>query len=175
MRKIYFQKITAIEPAPPAPPTVLGIDLTTLIQSKSEFADRPRIIRMVLVVDDDPTIGRTVRRSLNGWAEVHTTEKAGENSEECKKLGLEMVRAKQYDCIYIDGLYGLGPELAKELRAGGFTGWIVSFSSEPEMQREIIDNGGDWVVSKPYEVEIFWDPSKITDAVSVADNLRTHT
>ncbi|MDY7228835.1 hybrid sensor histidine kinase/response regulator [Hyalangium rubrum] len=132
---VYQEKAAAPEPAPTpvAPPT-----------------QEPR--RRVLLIDDEPAVGASVRRLLRGVHEVHTLQDARE------ALGL-IARGERYDAILCDvmmqGMSGVqfvqelervAPEMAR--RTGLMSGGVFDAQARSFIEARALD-----FLHKPFERE----------------------
>ncbi len=102
----------------------------------------------VLLVEDD----KLVARMISAWFQQYNAEV---DHVESAEAGIERVRQTQYDVIMLDMVLPDRPgwELAREVRAGGFSGRIVAMSAmdTPQTQRQAFDAGCDQFVAKPFD------------------------
>lgn len=101
--------------------------------------------RRVLVVEDEPDVRFAIVTLLTGLGWDIAEAEDGEQA-------LELARAKTPDAIVLDhklpGKQGI--EVAHELRAAGYRGFIVIYSAylTPSLEQEAADLGA-WAVGKP--------------------------
>jgi CheY-like chemotaxis protein len=106
---------------------------------------RPETIKTVLIIDDEGSILRAVKRVLS---KLSVDSLAVDPDQPIKAQVLDLLSKTNVDLIIMDGLMpGLkGADLAKEIRAGGFSGYIAANSSMPDEQTNMLNSGADFTI-----------------------------
>ena len=131
---------------------------TAKIKAIYTLPNRPTTIHKVLIVDDEPILlsklEAVVKRKL-GTMVLKIDPKGNLPIEQQVRRIIEEEAPDMALMDYHLGKAGDGQELTgikliHEMRAGGFTGYIVANSTDPVLNWEMTDNGADFAVFEKY-------------------------
>ncbi|HVO28470.1 MAG TPA: response regulator transcription factor [Candidatus Paceibacterota bacterium] len=101
----------------------------------------------ILIIEDNPRLGRTLKASLESESYAVDIESDGEK-------GLYRARTNDYDAIVLDDILPgrRGYEICRELRSAGRTAPILLMSVQSEVDRKVslLNDGADDYLAKPF-------------------------
>jgi CheY-like chemotaxis protein len=114
----------------------------------SKRPERPKTISKILVVDDQSVILRAINRLCQKLGfEVDSLNPV----EQEKKIGqlASFAISGQFDMVILDGnmIVTQGYIVAKQLRAAGYSGYIVSNTSDANQNNLLLEAGADFAIN----------------------------
>ena len=104
----------------------------------------------ILIIEDEPTLGKVLKSRLEDEAYAVDVETDGER-------GLYRARTNDYDAIILDDILPgkRGYEICKELRRSGKTAPILLMSVQSGIDRKVslLNDGADDYLTKPFSFE----------------------
>lgn len=117
------------------------------------YLAQDRVMKKILVVEDDPGIASLISRSLEQEGYVVRVEPNG-------ATGLEVARSESFDLIVLDVMLPgkTGIEFAEEFRRGSRTTPILMLTARDAIEDRVkgLDSGADDYLTKPFDIaELF--------------------
>ncbi|MCH8234579.1 MAG: response regulator [Chloroflexi bacterium] len=117
-------------------------------------SDPQTVIRRVLVIDDEDSVRTALQASIETFDgfEVDTAPDG--------EVGLEMIARERYDAVLVDLVMPVidGFEVLRQLRELGASARpvrviLVSGMSDPALQGNVRELGGDAILGKPFRLD----------------------